>query len=194
MQSHFSRHYRTWQSHRTNYECLTNRTGNAKQNKRHPPVAVKLKIPLYKLNNQSLILEASFEGLGSRRPSPREKKKKKRKKKEKREKREKRKKRKKGTKNIVKLLHIKCCYFQFFNSPGPLEFFLNCPLPKKKLKWRPCFNFNFSIENTASENPVENHNNNHCTNQIRHDTYWYLENNTRIGIFDLKEYFIEYLI
>ena len=50
-------------------------------------------------------------------PSPKEKeKKKKERKKEKREKREKKKK-KKGTMNNVKLQHIKCCFFQFFNSP-----------------------------------------------------------------------------
>ena len=39
-----------------------------------------------------------------------------RKKRKKRKKREKKKERKKGTMNNVKLLHIKCCFFQFFNS------------------------------------------------------------------------------
>ena len=52
-------------------------------------------------------------------PPPQEKgKRKKERKKEKRERKEKkREKRKKGTMNSVKLLHIKCCFFQFFNSP-----------------------------------------------------------------------------
>ena len=49
--------------------------------------------------------------------SPRKKKKEKKKEKKKKEKkRRKRKERKKGTVNNVKLLHIKCCFFQFFNS------------------------------------------------------------------------------
>ena len=39
--------------------------------------------------------------------------------------------------NSVKLLHIKCCFFQFFNSPVALKKKYFCP-PKKKLKWRPC--------------------------------------------------------
>ena len=74
---------------------------------------------------------ASFEGgWGGRRP-PR--KKKKRKKKEKRKKREKERKkegkRKKGTINYVKLLHIKCCFFQFFNCPMALK--------NKKKFWPP---------------------------------------------------------
>ena len=45
-------------------------------------------------------------------------------------------KRKKGTMNNVKLLHTKCCFFQFFNSPVALKNKINSP-PKKKLKWRP---------------------------------------------------------
>ena len=50
-------------------------------------------------------------------PQGKRKKKKRKKKRKKRKKREKkRKKRKKGTMNSVKLLHIKCCFFQFFNS------------------------------------------------------------------------------
>ena len=40
--------------------------------------------------------------------------------------------------NRVKLLHIKCCFFQYFNSPVALNFFLKIWPPKKKLKWRPC--------------------------------------------------------
>ena len=57
---------------------------------------------------------ASFERAGGRRP---QEKKEKRKKKEKKKKKKKKKERKKGTMNDVKLLHIKCCFFQFFNSP-----------------------------------------------------------------------------
>ena len=37
--------------------------------------------------------------------------------------------------NNVKLLHIKCCFFQFFNSPVALK--KKILAPKKKLKWRP---------------------------------------------------------
>ena len=72
-------------------------------------------------------------------PPPRKKKKrKKRKKKRKNRKKEKKKrKRKKGTMNDVKLLHIKCCFFQFFNSPVALKNKKNFGPPKKKLKWRP---------------------------------------------------------
>ena len=71
-----------------------------------------------------MISEASFGGgpSPSPPPPPRKKKKKKKEKKEKeKEKREKREKRKKGTMNSVKLLHIKCCFFQFFNSPVALK-------------------------------------------------------------------------
>ena len=40
--------------------------------------------------------------------------------------------------NNVELLHIKCCFFQFFNSRVALKNNKkNWPL-KKKLKWRPC--------------------------------------------------------
>ena len=39
----------------------------------------------------------------------------------KRKKREKRETRKKGTMNSVKLLHIKCCFFQFFNNTVALK-------------------------------------------------------------------------
>ena len=47
---------------------------------------------------------------------------KKRKKKKKRERKEKkREKREKGTMNSGKLLHIKYCFFQFFNSPAALK-------------------------------------------------------------------------
>ena len=56
---------------------------------------------------------------GKRKKEKKEKKRKKKRKK--RKKREKREKRKKGTMNSVKLLHIKCCFFQFFNSPVALN-------------------------------------------------------------------------
>ena len=63
--------------------------------------------------------EASFGGLGGRRPPPlpqgKRKKKKRKKKKEKKRKKKKRKKRKKRTMNNVKLLHIKCCFFSNFS-------------------------------------------------------------------------------
>ena len=49
-------------------------------------------------------------------PSPPRKKKK-----EKKEKKRKKRKRKKGTMNDVKFLQIKCCFFQFFNSPVALK-------------------------------------------------------------------------
>ena len=87
-------------------------------------------------------------GLGGRRSPPRKKKKRKKKKeKKKKEKKEKkREKRKKGTMNNVKLLHIKCCFFQFFNSPVALKNLKKfCP-PKKKLKSRPWFLSNLIID------------------------------------------------
>ena len=60
-------------------------------------------------------------GWGAVAPPPKEKEKrkkerKKEKKEKKRKKEETKKERKKGTMNNVKLLHIKCCFFQFFNS------------------------------------------------------------------------------
>ena len=60
------------------------------------------------------------------------------KRKKKKEKREKKRKRKRGTMINVKLLHIKCCFFQFFNSPVALKNKkkILCP-PRKKLKWCP---------------------------------------------------------
>ena len=41
--------------------------------------------------------------------------------KEKKEKKEKKERKKKETMNNVKLLHIKCCFLQFFNSPVALK-------------------------------------------------------------------------
>ena len=71
-------------------------------------------------------------GLGG--PSPpkeKEKKKKERKKGKREKKRKKRKKRKKETMNNVKLQHIKCCFFQFFNSPVALKNKKNFWPPRK---------------------------------------------------------------
>ena len=65
--------------------------------------------------------EASFEGGWGGRCPPPQGKRKKEKKKEKKKKEKKREKRKKGTMNNVKLLHIKCCFFQFFNSQVALK-------------------------------------------------------------------------
>ena len=63
---------------------------------------------------------ASFEGgWGAVAPPKEKEKRKKERKKEKKEKRkkgEKKEERKKGTMNNFKLLHIKCCFFQFFDS------------------------------------------------------------------------------
>ena len=68
---------------------------------------------------------ASFEGAG--RPSPPGKRKKR---KEKKRKKRRKKERNEGTMNNVKLLHIKCCFFQFFNSPVALKNKKNSP-PRK---------------------------------------------------------------
>ena len=57
-------------------------------------------------------------GLGAVAPLKEKEKKEKKKKEKKGEKREKR---KKGTMNSVKLLHIKCCFLQFFNIPVALK-------------------------------------------------------------------------
>ena len=66
-------------------------------------------------------------------PPPRKKKKEKKKeKKEKREKKRKKKERKKETMNNVKLLHIKCWFFQFFNSPVALKNFKKIWPPPRK--------------------------------------------------------------
>ena len=66
-----------------------------------------------------LSTEASFGGAGG--PSPPQGKRRKKKRKTKKKKEKKREKRKKGTMNNVILLHIKCCFFQFFNSPVALK-------------------------------------------------------------------------
>ena len=68
---------------------------------------------------------------------PRKKKKKKEWKKEKRERKEKKeKKRKKGTMDSVKLLHMKCCFFLFFNSPVALKNKKNLA-PQEKVEMTP---------------------------------------------------------
>ena len=81
---------------------------------------------------------ASFEGAGGPSPPPpqgkRKKEKIKKRKEKKKKKRKKEEKRKKGTINNVKLLHIKCCFFQFFNNPVALKNLKKFWPPKKKLK------------------------------------------------------------
>ena len=94
---------------------------------------------------------ASFEGSWREASPPRKRKKEKkeRKKEKKEKKRKKKKKRKKGTMNNVKLLHIKCCFFQFFNSPVALKNMENfCP-PKKK-SWNDAPGCNLALCSTAS--------------------------------------------
>ena len=91
-----------------------------------------IRTPVASPNSQAA--EASFRGAGGRRPQG---KRKRERKKGKRKKREKKRKRKKGTMNNVKFLHIKCCFFQFFNSPVALGNIKKFWPPKKKLKWRP---------------------------------------------------------
>ena len=98
----------------------------------------------YSINTQPIKLVAcaaytgaSFGGLGAVAPPPpkeKEKKKNRKKKRKKREKERKKKERKKETMNNVKLLHIKCCFFQFFNSPVALKNKKKIWPPKKKLK------------------------------------------------------------
>ena len=65
-----------------------------------------------------LMPEASFRGAGGAVAPPRKKKKRKKRKKKKEKKRWKR---KKGTMTDVKLLHTKCCFFQFFQCRGRLK-------------------------------------------------------------------------
>ena len=60
-------------------------------------------------------------GWGRRSPKETEKKKKRKEKKKKEKEKRKKRKRKKGTMNSVKLLHIKCSFFQFLNSPVALK-------------------------------------------------------------------------
>ena len=87
-----------------------------------------------------------LRGAGGPSPPPpiegKRKKKKRKKKQKKREKREKKKKkkkeRKKGTMNNVKLLHIKCCFFQFFNSRAALKIKKNF-VPQEKFEMTPMF-------------------------------------------------------
>ena len=57
-------------------------------------------------------------------------------KKEKKKKQKKRKERKKETMNNVKLLHIKCCFFQFFSSSVVLKNKKNLA-PKEKVEMTP---------------------------------------------------------
>ena len=43
----------------------------------------------------------------------------------------------KGTMNNVKLLHIKCCFFQFFNSPVAMKNKRNFASPQEKIEMTP---------------------------------------------------------
>ena len=80
---------------------------------------------------------ASFRGAGGPSPQGKRKKEKKGKKKGKKKKKEKKREtRKKGTMNSVKLLHIKCCFFQFFNSLVTLENKKNLA-PQEKVEMTP---------------------------------------------------------
>ena len=82
---------------------------------------------------------ASFEGGWGAVTPPRKKKKRKkeRKKRKKRKKRKEKKERKMGTMNNVKLLHIKCCFFQFFNSPVALKNQKKIWPPQEKIEMTP---------------------------------------------------------
>ena len=76
----------------------------------------------------------SFQGRHLR--GPRKKKKKEKRKKKKKEK--KKIERKKGTMNNVELLHIKCCFFQFFNKSGSTEKFKKIlASPQEKVEMTP---------------------------------------------------------
>ena len=78
-------------------------------------------------------LNSFVGGWGAVAPKEKEKKKKKERKKKKKKKKKK-KERKKGTMNKVKLLHIECCFSQFFNSLVALKNEKKFWPPKKKLK------------------------------------------------------------
>ena len=89
------------------------------------------------------ITEASFEGgWGGRRPPRGKRKKEKRKKKRKKERKKRKKERKKegNYMNKVKLLHIKCCLFKFFNSPVALKNKKKFWPPQEKVEMTPLHN------------------------------------------------------
>ena len=97
----------------------------------------------YKMRIVCILRGVIWGGLGGRRPPPqgkrkKEKKKEKKEKKRKKRKKERKKERKRGTMKNVKLLHMKCCFFQFFNSQMALKNKKKFWPPKKKLKWRYC--------------------------------------------------------
>ena len=96
-------------------------------------IYINLYVHRYKFNISDA--GASFEG-GWGAVAPQGKRKKKKRKKKRKKERKKREKRKKGTMNNVKFLHIKCRFFQIFNSPVALENKKKLGPPKKKLKWR----------------------------------------------------------
>ena len=110
---------------------------------RHPPVVAPLMLPRPNVICRFCIRGVIWGGWG---PQGKRKKEKRKKKKEKREKKEKwRKKRKKGTMNNVKLLHIKCCFFQFFNSPVALKNKKKFAPPPPRKSWNdaPVLHFSY---------------------------------------------------
>ena len=72
-----------------------------------------------------------MRGAGGVAPQEKRKKEKKREKRKKRKKGKRKKERMKRTMNNVKLLHIKCCFFQFFNSPVAMKNKKNVGPPRK---------------------------------------------------------------
>ena len=78
-------------------------------------------------------------GWGAVAPQPsRKKKERKKERKKEKEKREKKKERKKGTMNNVKLLHMKCYFFQLLNSPVALKNLKKfCPPLQEKVELTP---------------------------------------------------------
>ena len=82
------------------------------------------------------VLANTYQGRHLRGLSPPRNKGKREIRKKKRKKEEKKKERKKGSMNNVKLLHIKCCFFQFFNSLVALKNFKNVG-PQEKVEMTP---------------------------------------------------------
>ena len=116
---------------------------------------------------ETLLSEASFRGAGGAvaPPPPKEKEKKrkekkKRKKKQKEKEKRKKEKKKKGTMNSVKLLHIKCCFFNLSIVQVALKNKKNFGPPKKvemrplavirKCCWYTCCKFLFAAGSAVS--------------------------------------------
>ena len=95
-------------------------------------------------------------GWGPSPPPPRKKKKRKKKEKKRKEKKRRKKERKKWTMNNVKLLHIKCCFFQFFNSLVALKIFKKLTPLQEKVEMTPWFQFCYNnIRTTPNLSNVE---------------------------------------